>query len=670
MFSFFILIEIFIFIMGLFVIFKKMALLSTESYCYSVTLVFAIYSLSIQIIFLLHLQGFFYIFDCCIFTFSLYQIWRGKTYISLALQELIHLYKQQKFILSLMICVCFYLFLQVLLLPPNNWDSMTYHLSRVLLFQQEGSLFLKNFIRNAQATYPWGYDILTFLFLRFLSYTIIVVATYALVNKFFNNTTLGLTTCFIILSLKEIILQATTTKNDIPCAAIAVICFLAGYNFYRSSKFIHLYIMIVALMFGVTAKSYFALFLLPFLFFYSFLLFKKFTFTKIMSSLISMKIFDAVLLILPAGLITCFMVNLGNNLIHYGNIYGETNTYLEKVLNHYGIVGCCLNMLRYLLQSIDPPLQFIRNILDNFHETILGKYQFIAVMKPMLFSMSWGKMPHEGYAWYGPLGFFLIIPSILFTALRGKGYIRLIPLSLLAFFALFSYRIVWLPHSGYFSLFFAGSGVCVAFLLQSFSKYKYFSYLRLLIVFISSVTLLYTSLFNTHKPFTDMNALKTFSKRIIELDPHYIIEKILDPSSLVFCWMRYAKDRTAYYDMQFTSTVVLHTFCNALESGKRVLLIGESETWVFPFLVKRPDLAITVARPDHIYLEGKIYNINEQKDYLFLKKRFDYLLCCTANLNEVISNSLQREKRLFYVPHTTLYLYPISLYEFSKNMQS
>jgi len=677
MLSFVILIEIFLFIVGIFTIFKKMSLSSTESYCYSVILALAIYSLTIQIFFLLHLQRFYYVVDISVFTFSLYQIWREKRCLPVAFKGFVQLYKQHKFILSLIISVWGYLFLQVLLLPPSNWDSMTYHLTRVLMFQDEGSLFLKNFIRHAQATYPWGYDILSFLFLRFysdyglpifsfLSYTVIVLGTYGLVQKIFNKVSLSLITCFIIASLKGLILQATTTKNDIPCAALSIVCFLAGYNFYQSSKLIHFYILMVTFIYGLSVKSYFALFLLPFSFLYLLFLFKERPLKKFMSPFLSTKTAEKCLCILPLCLLVCLMLNLGNNLILCENIAGETKAHLTSHLNQYGLFGCSINIMRYLLQSLDPPFQGIREVLTNFHNTILGDHQFISTLYVRPFSMTWGNVLHEDRAWYGLIGFALIIPSILFSLLRGPGYFRVVSLSLLAFFFIVSYQIVWFTSSArYFSLFFGGSGLCVAFLLHRVSRHNSFKYIRLLIVSISALSLFYTALFNVKKPFPDLHSLAVLSKRIMAGDAHYLKERLSHPGFLIFNWLYYVKNRTAYYDTQFTTKELLNTFLR-LEPGKRVLLIGQTESWVFPFLIQRPDLFITVARPDHIYWEEKIFNINVYDDFLFLKSKFDYLLFCEVQPGEAISSSLRKEKQLFYVRCSEFYPIPITLYELSR----
>jgi hypothetical protein len=225
-----------------------------------------------------------------------------------------------------------------------------------------------------------------------------------------------------------------------------------------------------------------------------------------------------------------------------------------------------------------------------------------------------------------------------------------------------------MPTNGrFFSLFFAGSGVCVAFLIQKISKYKFFKYVKVLIVTVCSVSLVYTALFNVKKQFTTVHALTAFSKKVIEFDTDYLMESFRHPSSVAFMWLSYVKNRTAYYDNWYTDAIVINRF-STIASGKRVLFIGETESWIFPFLFTRPDLRITFAQPVRIYLEGKIYNINSYNDYLFLKGQFDYLLCCGVKLDESILQHLSEEKRIFSVPHSEFYQNPISLYEFQSTL--
>jgi hypothetical protein len=407
------------------------------------------------------------------------------------------------------------------------------------MFQEERTLFLKNLTNFAQATYPWGYDILSFLFLRFysdfglslfsfLSYTVIIIGTYGLVNKIFNNVYVSLTSAFIIASLKELVLQATTTKNDIPTAAVVVVCFLAGYNFFRSFKYIHLYIMSIALLFGLSIKGYFVGFMMPFLFFYLLLLMKEYSPKKLFHAVRSLTEHNKAPLVLPLGLFFCLIVFWVNNFNNYGNISGE-NAFVSMHINKDDFLGAVANVGRYLLQAAELPNKFGGDILTAIHNNVLGKYQLIAV-RPIVFKpldLAGEFIPFEDLSWYGPLGLLLIIPSIFYSLFKGKGFIRVISLTLLAFLWALSYKLVWMPYNNrFFSLLFGGSGVCVALVVNRLKEGRY---LTSTLLTISCIVLLYASLFNVKKPFTTPYDIALLTKKIFALDSHYLIERIRHP---------------------------------------------------------------------------------------------------------------------------------------------
>lgn len=101
-----------------------------------------------------------------------------------------------------------YLGLQAVILPPANYASMTYNLARVLLFEQDGSLFPSSWTTTRQFMHPVGSDILAHLFLRFgtdygvgvfsfLAYPVIGFGTYALTKRHAGVTSLQLPESFI-----------------------------------------------------------------------------------------------------------------------------------------------------------------------------------------------------------------------------------------------------------------------------------------------------------------------------------------------------------------------------------------------------------------------------------------------------------------------------------------
>ncbi len=174
----------------------------------------------------------------------------------------------------------FSFFLEVLV-PPANYDSMTYNLSRVFLFQQENSLFLKSVNTPRQALMVMGSDILSYAFLRFysdygvgifsfLAYISVGVGTYAL-SRNFAPVKISIASTLVIVSLPEFCFQATATKNDIFTAASAVFCFLTAYRVLESLNIEDFSLTILGLSFGFSAKTTFLAFLVPFTITFGFL---------------------------------------------------------------------------------------------------------------------------------------------------------------------------------------------------------------------------------------------------------------------------------------------------------------------------------------------------------------------------------------------------------------
>lgn len=167
--------------------------------------------------------------------------------------------------LTVLAVALLYLLLQAVLLPPSSWDALTYHLPRVLLWEQNRSLFLRDFIITPQAAFPVGSDILSHLFLRFgtdyglglfswLSYLTILLATYGLARPRVNRH-IALTTALIIASLPEVVYQATGTKNDIILAAVAIACVVWADRWLQSPSFEALLGLGLTLCFGVAVKQ-------------------------------------------------------------------------------------------------------------------------------------------------------------------------------------------------------------------------------------------------------------------------------------------------------------------------------------------------------------------------------------------------------------------------------
>lgn len=127
----------------------------------SIVIISSIYQLS----FLLKLPEYAIYIEILIFIFSIIYVLKNINFPNL-LRAFIYYLTNNKILFIVLTIVFGYLFLQVLILKPNNIDSHIYTLSRILLFQQEQTLFLDNTSNYHQAVFPLGFDILNYKFLR------------------------------------------------------------------------------------------------------------------------------------------------------------------------------------------------------------------------------------------------------------------------------------------------------------------------------------------------------------------------------------------------------------------------------------------------------------------------------------------------------------------------
>jgi hypothetical protein len=90
-----------------------------------------------------------------------------------------------------------------------------------------------------------------------------------------------------------------------------------------------------------------------------------------------------------------------------------------------------------------------------------------------------------------------------------------------------------------------------------------------------------------------------------------------------FNWIKYAIDRDRYFENNFGKPAL--SIFNELPHNKKVLLIGDV-SWIFPFLIRRPDLDITVGNKNRLSYGNKLYNIDNRTDYEFIKSKYDYMI--------------------------------------------
>ncbi len=122
--------------------------------------------------------------------------------------------------------------LLVLFTVPNEWDSMTGHLNRVVQYMQRGTMRHFGGTNWNMDTYPKSvctlqiYSFLltnrfenAFRFIHHLSYWTVIVAVFGIVQRISNNLKAGLFCALAYALLPDFLMQAITTETDIVLTA-------------------------------------------------------------------------------------------------------------------------------------------------------------------------------------------------------------------------------------------------------------------------------------------------------------------------------------------------------------------------------------------------------------------------------------------------------------------
>lgn len=153
-------------------------------------------------------------------------------------------------------------------LTPHEWDSMTYHLARVGYYLQHGTLRYYDATFWAQVVHPQNSAILlSFVMLmsglnenltqlvQYIAYGVSVLSVYGIGREIGNGRLEALWGAVVFGLLIEGLLQATTTQNDMVMAAMVGIATYHLFAARQERRHIHLSLAAIAIAFAVGVKS-------------------------------------------------------------------------------------------------------------------------------------------------------------------------------------------------------------------------------------------------------------------------------------------------------------------------------------------------------------------------------------------------------------------------------
>ena len=262
-----------------------------------------------------------------------------------------------------------------LISPPNNWDSMTYHMSRVEYWIQNKALFFfktNNPRQNVLAPFSEflilhfqilsGSDIFANL-VQWIS-LIIGLATVSLICKEFGlRKRLQIISAVFMCSLPTVLLQASSTKNDIVASTFILLFYYYQIILVKRYSITSVYLSGLSLGLGILTKGtcYILLFAIGI---------THFTY------LITFKIWDIKKIISRYGIIFSigFLINLPHylrNILKYDDMLGlDTLPSLTNELFSFGVMFS--NLIRHVAYQLGTNINIINWYIYRIVKILLG----------------------------------------------------------------------------------------------------------------------------------------------------------------------------------------------------------------------------------------------------------------------------------------------------------
>ncbi len=498
--------------------------------------------------------------------------------------------------------------------PPANWDSMTYNLARVLIMMRENTIAPHHYNTFRQLSFSPGFDLLHWDFLRYgtdrgiavfslLAYATITAGTFALARRH-GGAAFALRVALVVASLKLLPLEATSTKNDIGAAAMAVACLLGAARFLDRPGPGTLGFLLLCAGYGLSTKSHFALFGAPFL-----VLVLAARRRELRQALAAARAAaPGRLAALAIGLCAAYALCLGSqwiNLARFGNPFGPARA-VSLHENADGLSGAAANGLRYALDVLDVPGQWWATTRRGLHARLFGPGKGPGATMAFQATFAPGDTLREDASWFGPLGALLVLPCVLAGAFRRRDRLcQATALALLVFFGLVCWKITWFSYNNrFFTLFFAASAPC---LIAARGIWHDRRWLRLPILLVAGLTLAAATLANQDRPLVDAAWLPT-------VHPPFEASILNRPGG-----------RRGVYDAVFHGPLLLDYLSHGVYPDGNALLVAGKDSWVYPILFYGHRQRWQVAGEDAplVRLHGETADIRDCAALRELARRFD-----------------------------------------------
>ncbi|WP_159790092.1 hypothetical protein [Sodalinema gerasimenkoae] len=507
---------------------------------------------------------------------------------------------------------------------------MTYGFTRVLIFQEEASLFLDRVCQVNRAIFPVGSDILAHLFLRwhtdwgggifnFIAYLSILLGNYALARKYVSER-LAIAVTLAIASLPQLIFQGWIAKNNIFTVSATIFCLLVLDRLFTSPTSANLFLLIIGLLFGVAAKTTFLAIALPLFVLYGIPLIKTYGLRIWVQEIRKNRLFWL------ASIVPLLVMSQLWLFIHNHRVWGTWSGprgFVDFHKNQDGLQGGLANLVRFSLEFIDStpiPPDLVNSIFDvsifahikqAYHQILYPLFGNAGLQAGESFSFV--LIPHQAFAGFGILGLLLILPSILISLWTPPKFSKRLAGTLLSFLLIFCLTSTWSQYKmRMLSPLFAASGACVAQCLSRNTRSRrQESSVFLLITGISILNLWYISLYDW-----DARILTTYNPNRWNLQASD--------------WVRsdWGRDRL-YPAERFHGDERLKVLAEFFPEGSRVGFFTEGSTRLHYYLLHLPQVefqSICMDDPSRRDFPGQRFDTLEEA-MLATTRPLNYILC-------------------------------------------
>jgi hypothetical protein len=424
-----------------------------------------------------------------------------------------------------------------------------------------------------------------------MAYLSIGFSTYSLARRYAWPPT-AFTVTLIVLSMPRIVLLSTTPGIELLPAALSLFCLLAIYRIVEKPNMRDLVLLILGILFSISGRTM-CLAFPSILCLLSIVLLSRRHGIHSWWNLVRANWRWVPLMIIPVLVFSQSWL-FTQNIIIFGSWLKAPEPF-HFIPNTDGLHGATANLIRYFLESAHFTLPFDRmwQGMMGFSLIHLIEGMYALLVAPVLgdsgaaapYQIFW--VPNASLSWFGPFGFILFHPALLYALYKGPRRLKAIALALVGYLYILALIPSWKPgNANLFMHLYVCGGFFIAFFLPPwrFTKTGKFAFQ------IASVVLfLYTITYNTAKPMINTSLIPPVAAPGL----HFSLKHLERPvKKSIWARSRWGLDRHAAASEHFGDNRV-NRCASLLQPGTTVGLVYKDKSLMYPFLLACPENSFT-----------------------------------------------------------------------------